>query len=146
VIVRVIREPTIGPTTPGVVFVNDRFTCFSMEDPIREVKGKPVDHWKVPGVTAIPAGRYRISITHSPKFHRLMPEVMGVPGFTKVRIHPGNTHGDADGCLMFGTSRVNGFTPRSSREICDEMQDQMEAYLGIGQQVWLQVENPLSWG
>ena len=71
-----------------------------LEDQVREVVGEPVSEWKVPGKTAIPAGRYKVLITFSNRFQKLMPQLMDVPGFTGVRIHAGNTAADTEGCLL----------------------------------------------
>ena len=49
---------------------------------------------KIPGRTAIPAGKYQIEITESIRFNRLMPIIKDVPGFSGVRIHSGNTAED----------------------------------------------------
>src|SRR5690348_11501219 len=94
---RLIREPSLMGTTLGVLFVDGRFRAFSLEDEISDVK--------VPGQTCIPAGRYQILLTWSPKFNKVLPELMNVPGFTGVRIHAGNTKADTAGCVLLGVQR-----------------------------------------
>ncbi len=78
--------------------------CYILEDVVREIAGKPVQSWKVAGKTAIPAGRYRIAWSYSPRFKKFTPELIGVPGFTGIRIHAGNTGSHTEGCLLPGTS------------------------------------------
>ena len=68
--------------------------CFSLEDPAREVK--------IPGITGIPAGRYQVIVSHSNRFNVDTPEILAVPGFTAIRIHPGNTAQDTEGCILPG--------------------------------------------
>lgn len=94
---------TIGVLTFGVAGVGGNW--YALEDKVREIPGKPVEDWKVKGATAIPMGRYRVVISPSNRFKRLMPELLFVPGFTGIRIHSGNTEADTEGCLLLGTSR-----------------------------------------
>lgn len=143
-IIRIIREPSSTISTLGVVFVDDVFQCFSLEDPLREVAGKPVAAWKVPGETAIPAGRYRVVLSLSPRFKRVLPEVLKVPGFAGVRIHPGNTASDTEGCILLGAER-DGATIRDSRRMCDLVQQRIGDAALRGEPTYLLLENPLSY-
>lgn len=142
--IRVIREPTINHATLGVCFVDDRFVCFSLEDPVRERIGKPVEAWKVPGETAIPQGRYQVILTHSPKFKRELPLLLGVPGFFGIRIHPLNVPKETDGCIGLGLTRGEGTIGRSGAA-CELVQKMIRAARDAGDLVWLLVENPPSW-
>ena len=67
---------------------------------------------KVPGATAIPRGRYRVVLSMSQRFQALMPEVLGVPGFSGVQIHGGNSAADTEGCPLLGAQA----TPTGVRE------------------------------
>ena len=81
-------------STISEVFVGNEYQCFFLEDPVREVK--------VPGKTAIPYGRYEIVTSFSNRFQTMLPLLLNVPNFEGVRIHPGNTPGDTEGCLLPG--------------------------------------------
>ena len=106
--IRLIREPSVNGTTHGVLFVDGRYECFALEDEIRERPGVPVETWKIPHESAIPAGRYLLRITPSQRFQRPLPELIDVPGFTGVRIHRGNTTADKEGCILVGNDRQTG--------------------------------------
>lgn len=86
--------------TIGKLYVNGHFYCDTLEDRVRNGE-------KVPNETAIPAGRYRVKLTHSPKFNRLLPLLLDVPNFSAVRIHAGNTAADTAGCVLVGENREN---------------------------------------
>lgn len=82
-----------------------KFLCWTLEDTERERAGVPVEVWKIPGATAIPRGRYKITITFSNRFQRMLPLLNNVPGFSGIRIHPGNTSEDTEGCILPGMNR-----------------------------------------
>lgn len=80
----------------------------TVEDTVRVLTdcGKTTCKGKVTGATAIPAGTYEIRDTYSPRFNKLMLEVVGVPGFQGIRIHSGNTADDTEGCLIPGLKQT----------------------------------------
>lgn len=64
---------------------------------------------KINGETAIPAGKYEVLDTYSPRFKRKMLElrkVDGPSGFQGVRIHSGNTADDVEGCVALGNRQT----------------------------------------
>jgi hypothetical protein len=91
------RERFSEHSTIGSLFVNGEFECYTLEDVVR-------DH-KIPGETAIPEGTYQVIITFSPRFKRPLPLLVDVPNYSGVRIHPGNTDRDTEGCILVGISR-----------------------------------------
>lgn len=42
---------------------------------------------KIFGKTAIPTGTYKVQLTYSPRFKRVLPLLIGVKGFEGIRIH-----------------------------------------------------------
>jgi len=92
-----IRRWMSPQSTIGEMLIDGERICFTLEDPIRTGP-------KVPGETAIPAGRYQVVITYSPKFKRLMPLIVGVPGYDAIRFHWGCTNKDTEGCVLTGDS------------------------------------------
>ena len=59
-------------------------------------------------VTAIPTGRYEVTVTYSPHFKRNLPLLNNVPGYSGVRIHSGNTAEDTDGCILVEENTSKG--------------------------------------
>ena len=92
-----VRTTYTDKSTISKVYVEGEFECCFLEDPVR-------DGLKVYGETAIPEGRYEIVVTYSNRFKRKLPLLLNVPNYVGVRIHPGNTPGETEGCLLPGTS------------------------------------------
>ena len=93
--------------TIGQLFVDGAEECFTLEDEVREKDGMPVGMWKIKGQTAIPRGTYNVIITMSNRFKRELPLLENVPGFEGIRIHPGNTSEDTEGCILVGRGKTD---------------------------------------
>lgn len=109
-----LRRDDAGPDCQfGGLYVNGKRFCETLEDVVREVAGADVSTWKIPGRTAIPRGVYRVDITFSPRFRRRLPLLVSVPGYSGVRIHPGNRAADTEGCVLVGDVRGRDFIGNS---------------------------------
>jgi hypothetical protein len=86
--------------TIGHLQHNSVFECWTCEDTVRPAGEK------IYGQTAIPYGRYEIIITFSNRFKRPLPLLLNVPMFEGIRIHPGNTAQNTEGCLLPGLQRL----------------------------------------
>lgn len=98
--------------TLGTLHLDGNFECFVLEDTVRGIEAGAE---KVYGQTAIPAGKYKVSLTYSNRFKRVLPYIHDVPQFTGVRIHAGNTAEDTEGCLLVGRICRKGFVGESRR-------------------------------
>lgn len=122
---RIQSDPDV---TIGRLLVDGQWDCWTLEDPVRERYGAPVGAWKIPGQTAIPRGVYPLAITWSPRFRRDLPLLQYVPGFTGVRIHPGNTPRDTEGCILVGAERLPKSIARSREAFDQLMTDLLRAH------------------
>jgi|SRR5882757_2814274 len=94
-------------STIGTLSIDSKEFCKTLEDTDRDLKQSDtlayIQSIKVPGKTAIPRGRYEVIITLSNRFKIDLPLLVNVPGYEGIRIHPGNTAVDTDGCILPGT-------------------------------------------
>ena len=97
-----VKRTFKGPEyTIGKLYIDDNYFCDTLEDTVR-------NNIKVYGKTAIPAGKYKVKKTYSPRFKKQLPEILNVPNFSGVRIHAGNTAKDTEGCILLGLNKVKG--------------------------------------
>lgn len=99
ILTRDIFKPT---RTLSIVTLNDEKICYVCEDTDRGLETGGI---KIPKLTAIARGRYEIIRTLSNRFKVILPLLCNVPQYEGVRIHPGNTEKDTEGCLLPGLNR-----------------------------------------
>jgi hypothetical protein len=100
--------------TLGLIFADEKFFCYSLEDQHNEPK--------IPGETRIPSGRYQIifrndggMVTRYKKrfsWHNGMLWLQDVPGFRFIYLHVGNKDDDSEGCILVGDGQVQNVTER----------------------------------
>ncbi len=81
------RNEFYDDRTIGGFYIDGKWAYFCLEDMDRRLEDRGV---KIPGKTAIPRGKYKVTISWSNRFNRLMPHILDVPQFTGIRIHAGN--------------------------------------------------------
>ena len=103
------RKVRTNNSTIGELSINDIFECFIIEDKDRGLRKdmtlSELINKKVHGNTAIPSGRYEVVISFSNRFKKMLPLLMDVPAYEGIRIHPGNTAADTEGCLLPGRNK-----------------------------------------
>lgn len=123
-------------TDPGVTIgslrVDGDWAAWTCEDPVRPVGVK------VHGQTAIPAGTYKVVITESARFKRPLPLLLDVPMFEGIRIHPGNTAADTEGCILVGMDRLGSSVGRS-RLAFDALFTQIRGALNRREEVTIEI-------
>jgi hypothetical protein len=84
--------------------------CDTMEDRDRDLRQdmsiEEIKRLKVYGETAIPVGKYKIKMTYSPKYKRIMPQVLEVKGFDGIRVHSLNQASESLGCIGLGEHKM----------------------------------------
>jgi hypothetical protein len=129
---KLVRDDVAADCTLGRLFVDGAFVCFTCEDVERP------DGDKIHGQTAIPRGRYGVIVTRSARFGRDLPLLVNVPGFVGVRIHPGNTAADTEGCILPGLHRTAS-SVTDSRVAFAGLFDKIRCALDAGEEVELEV-------
>jgi len=109
-------------STIGELTIDGKFECYTLEDKERDVKIK--------GETAIPKGTYKVIINQSNRFKKLLPLLISVPNFEGVRIHPGNSNHDTEGCILVGMNRSLDYITKS-RKAFDSLFKKMQGAKNI---------------
>lgn len=142
------RTHSNGPATFGKLLADGVFVCYTLEDEVRELPGRPVSDWKIKAATAIPStlhtGRpYPLTLEHSPRFGPDTLTVRDVPGFVGVRMHAGNTPADTEGCPLLGMA-INdvGIVGGTSRPAVQAVKALVQAAHAAGRACTLEVTNP----
>lgn len=150
---KVFRFSQINGSTLGILFIDGKFQCYTIEDINREKK--------LAGETCIPLGKYKIEFRTEggfhknymkkfPEMHKGMLEIKGVPNYNYVLIHIGNSSKDTEGCLLVGNTLNNNNI--QSGWLGDSTNAYIEVYKKIsnalisGQQVWIEYQDSSIFG
>lgn len=128
--------------TDGLLFIEDQFECYTLEDGKRSIK--------VYGETRIDDGTYKIEYRkvggfHNRYinkfgniFHKGMLHITNVPNFEYILIHIGNDNDDTDGCLLVGSTadKDKGFIGNSTKAY-KSLYRKISKYLDDGNEVYI---------
>lgn len=95
--------------TIGKLYVDGVYFSDTLEDKVREYGVK------VQNETAIPSGTYKVIMSISQKFKRILPRLLDVPMFEGILIHRGNTVKDTSGCILIGENKAKGMVLDSTK-------------------------------
>lgn len=118
---KLIRKFPSTDCVIGELYVNGKFECYTLEDIERPLK--------IAGVTAIPRGFYEIVINYSERFKKPLPLLLNVPNYSGVRIHPGNTSKDTEGCILPGKTKTKN-SVLQSKDAFNALFEKMKAVAG----------------
>lgn len=118
----IVRWPSTKKSTSGIMYIDGKFFCFTLEDVEREVK--------IMHETCIPKGIYKVVLTMSNRFKKILPLVCDVPNFEGIRIHAGNTDKSTSGCILVGKVKDTDFIGKSM-EAKEELMKILTAHKGI---------------
>lgn len=131
-LLKLVRAEKNSRATIGKLYVNGQWECFTLEDTVRPAGEK------IYGETAIPVGKYRVTVNYSNRFKRLLPLLHNVPQFEGVRIHPGNHPEDTEGCILVGRSKGSNVVHESQLAF-KSLFPKIQAALANGENVWLEI-------
>ena len=151
-VLKVSRNWKKDSYTVGRFFINGELICNTLEDKDRGLNmgmnERLIKMTKIAGETAIPTGTYKVIVSVSPKFKNRAwtkdwggrtPEILGVPGFSSIRIHCGSTAADSSGCVLVGKNTVVGKLTNSQKCFNEVMKRVVPAY-ERGEQITIMIK------
>ena len=138
------RDVETDNNTTGELLHDSKHFCYTLEDKVREVYSNGQWVWrpwyKIKGKTAIPSGENEVNIDSSNRYKREMPHLINVPDFTGIRIHPGNTDEDTEGCILPGVGRGTDYVSYS-RTAYQKLFNLIEDTIAHGVKVMIKITN-----
>lgn len=136
-----LTRTVLGDTfTLGKLYIGGKYFGVTCEDKDRKLEAGGV---KIPKLTAIPRGVYRVVVSFSNRFQKQLPLLLDVPGFTGVRFHGGNTAADSEGCILLGKVYVPASAPTGIANCAERMSTLTQLLIDAedtGTEYWLTVE------
>lgn len=139
--------------TIGKLYVDGQYFCDTCEDKVRDLNRdgdlNDIGEGKVPGKTAIPFGRYEVTVkVKSPKFSQktaynwcngFLPRLLGVNHFDGILIHAGNSANDSAGCIIVGKNKVVGRV-LESMDTLKKLYSVLADASNRGEKIWISIE------
>lgn len=121
------RDPYAPLWTSGRLAINGIFEAYTIErskdDPAHKCVGE---------------GTFKVTLSFSPRFDRLMPHIEEVPGRSGILIHWGNHAKDSEGCVLVGREHAFGMV-MNSRLAFAALYDKIEKSSARGEEVRIEI-------
>ena len=110
--IALLRFQDDGQTTLGLLYINNKFYCYTLEDTYQKVK--------IPRETRIPSGTYKVDFRRDetdltmtyrqrfPDWFTYHLHIQNVPNFQSIYIHNGGDHTHTEGCILVSDSMNAG--------------------------------------
>lgn len=139
--------------TEGRIYVEGMYFGETMEPysrhlssamPLSEIKKK-----KVAGLTAIPTGRYKVTLAISPRlkdrvygkrYDGKFPVLLDVPAFSGILLHPLNYGYESNGCIGVGEKWLPGKIVRAQQGHYDLMDMYILPAVQRGQDIFITIK------
>lgn len=139
--------------TIGNLYINGEWFCNTVEDKDRglsqDMSLEDIKKKKVYSETAIPTGKYRISMKRkSPKYSQkkqyekcggYVPYLRDVPGYSGILIHIGNWPTESAGCILVGENKVRGGVVNSTTWFW-KLYDILKAADERNEEIWITIK------
>ena len=138
-----LRKNFTELSTIGQLYLDAAPECLILEDVDRGLLSSmtldEIKKIKIKDQTAIPYGRYRITLRNSPHFARLMPHLENVPGYSESMIHWGNRPKNTEGCLLTGMFSGVDFVGESIVAF-NQLYPKITAASDRGEEIWITIK------
>ena len=131
--------------TIGRLFIDGKYFCDTLEDPVRQLDSIKD---KIKEKTAIPAGKYKVSMSIvSPKYSirksynwcgGRLPRLLDVPFFEGILIHSGNTPDHTAGCILVGENKIKGQVINSMNTL-KNLWVKLNVADEVGEEIWIDI-------
>lgn len=131
--------------TIGRLFIDGKYFCDTLEDPVRQLDS--VDD-KIYSKTAIPAGKYKISMSIVSSKYSIrksynwcggrLPRLLDVPFFEGILIHSGNTPDHTAGCILVGENKIKGQVINSMNTL-KNLWVKLNIADEVGEEIWIDI-------
>ena len=111
---KLIRQPANGNAVPGKLYYTSHY--FNKRTGLLTERKHYICDTLENADYLVPALIYRIAVTQSPKFKRLLPVLQQVPGRSGIRFHRGSKPEHSRGCILVSAENEIQLTAKWLKE------------------------------